>query len=85
MRGMMRALQFTPMCVLCLPSAACLAVGRLLTAFPETCRPHLDRLYPLLFANLHDNIPSVRQGGAEALANAARAYGETALTLILDR
>ncbi|XP_043236112.1 uncharacterized protein LOC122388790 isoform X2 [Amphibalanus amphitrite] len=64
---------------------ACLAVGRLLVAFPETCRPHLDRLYPLLFSNLHDNIPSVRQGGAEALANAVRAYGEQALTLVMNR
>ena len=68
-----------------MPPAACLAVGKLLVAFPETCRPRLEQLYPLLFANLHDNIPSVRQGGAEALAGAVRAYGEPALTLLMDR
>ncbi|XP_037085258.1 uncharacterized protein LOC119105821 isoform X2 [Pollicipes pollicipes] len=64
---------------------ACLAVGKLLAAFPEPCRPYLPRLYPLLFANLHDNIPSVRQGGAEALALAVRAYGAEAVDRVMDR
>ena len=31
-------------------------------------------LYPLFFENLHDNIPSVREGAAIALANVVQAY-----------
>lgn len=33
-------------------------------------------LYPLFYENLEDNIPSVRQGAAGALANVVRAYSE---------
>ena len=36
----------------------------------------MDELYPLFFENLQDNISSVRQGAALALANVVRAYGE---------
>ncbi len=36
----------------------------------------MEVLYPLFFANLADNIPSVRQGAAVALCNVAKAYGE---------
>jgi hypothetical protein len=35
----------------------------------------LDELFPLLFSNLEDSIPSIRQGGAVAIANVVRAYG----------
>ena len=35
----------------------------------------MDALYPLFFENLQDNIASVRQGAALALANVVRAYG----------
>ena len=42
-----------------------------------TCifRKSLDELFPLFFSNLEDSIPSVRQGGAVAIANVVRAYG----------
>ena len=35
----------------------------------------MDELFPLLCLNLEDSIPSVRQGGAVAIANVVRAYG----------
>ena len=35
----------------------------------------MDSLYPLFFENLQDNIPSVREGAAIALANVVKAYG----------
>lgn len=35
----------------------------------------MEELYPLFFTNLEDNIPSVRQGAAIALANVVKAYG----------
>ena len=35
----------------------------------------MDELFPLFFSNLEDSIPSVRQGGAVAIANVVRAYG----------
>ena len=38
-------------------------------------RKSLDELFPLFFSNLEDSIPSVRQGGAVAIANVVRAYG----------
>ena len=38
-------------------------------------RKSLDDLFPLLFSNLEDSIPSVRQGGAVAIANVIGAYG----------
>ena len=36
-------------------------------------------LYPLFYDNLSDPIPSVRQGGAVALTNVARAYPTVAV------
>lgn len=35
----------------------------------------MPALYPLFYNNLQDNIPSVRQGAALALANVAQVYG----------
>ena len=40
----------------------------------------MDALYPLFFENLQDNIPSVREGAAIALANVVKAYGGFNLT-----
>lgn len=42
-------------------------------------RGSMPTLYPLFFNNLQDNIPSVRQGAALALANVLKAYGESLL------
>ena len=36
----------------------------------------MDSLYPLFYENLQDNIPSVREGAAIALANVVKAYSE---------
>lgn len=38
-------------------------------------RSSMPALYPLFYNNLQDNIPSVRQGAALALANVAQVYG----------
>ncbi|XP_078673655.1 uncharacterized protein LOC144912352 [Branchiostoma floridae x Branchiostoma belcheri] len=65
--------------------AACIACGNFIQCFPEECRPQMDSLYPLFFANLQDNIPSVRQGAAVALANVARAYGAESLQFLLQK
>lgn len=35
----------------------------------------MPALYPLFYNNLQDNIPSVRQGAALALANVSQVYG----------
>ena len=35
----------------------------------------MEALYPLFYENLQDNIQSVREGAAIALANVVRAYG----------
>ena len=39
-------------------------------------RNSLSELFPLFFSNLKDSIPSVRQGGAVAIANIVKAYGK---------
>ena len=54
---------------------ACVAAGKFVLSYPtesERCKSSLESLF---FDNLHDPIPSVRQGGALALANLVRAYG----------
>ena len=58
------------------PLAACLACGNFITCFPEDCHVYLSQLYPLFLANLEDSIPSVRQGGAIAIGNLVKTYGE---------
>ncbi|XP_071785582.1 uncharacterized protein [Asterias amurensis] len=65
--------------------AACIACGKFVNCFPVESRPSMEVLYPLFFANLADNIPSVRQGAAVALCNVSKAYGEDASTLLLGR
>jgi hypothetical protein len=63
--------------------AACLACGGCVRAFPEESRAVLEELYALWFAHLWDNIYSVRQDSAAALADAARAYGGEAVARIV--
>eukprot|EP00057_Strongylocentrotus_purpuratus_P004297 XP_003728420.1 PREDICTED: uncharacterized protein LOC100889564 [Strongylocentrotus purpuratus] len=65
--------------------AACIACGNFIKCFPEESRQSLDALYPLFYENLQDNIPSVRQGAAAALANVTRAYGEAASSILLAK
>lgn len=43
------------------------------------------RLREFYFALLQDNIPSVRQGAAIAIANVVRAYGKDVLPLITEK
>ncbi|XP_063684832.1 uncharacterized protein LOC134819012 [Bolinopsis microptera] len=54
--------------------AACTACGNFVSVFAEECRAYIDRLMPLFYMNLEDNIPSVRQGAAIAISNIVRAY-----------
>lgn len=63
--------------------AACLACGKGVAAYPEESRQVLDELYALWLAHLSDNIPSVRQDSAAALADCVRAYGPEALDRLL--
>lgn len=65
--------------------AACLACGNFVVCFPDECRSSLDALFPLFFTNLEDNITSVRQGAAAALANVVKAYGEDALNVVMKK
>ena len=57
----------------------------LLIAFPAKSREVLEELYSLWFAHLADNIYSVRQDSAVALGDAARAYGEEAVSRIVTQ
>ncbi|CAH3155687.1 unnamed protein product [Porites evermanni] len=65
--------------------AACVACGNFVLCFPEECSPSMDELYPLFFGNLADGIPSVRQGAAMSLGNVVKAYGESALVIVLKK
>lgn len=56
---------------------------RCVAAYPEETREVLDALYALWFDHLWDNIPTVREDSAGALANAVRAYGQEALDKIV--
>jgi hypothetical protein len=62
--------------------AACVATGRFVGAFPEGCRARLPELYPLWFAALTDNIWSVREDSAVALAQIAAALGDESLAKV---
>lgn len=64
---------------------ACLAVGSLVPAFSDASAPYMDRLLPLMFDSVFDNIPSVRQGGAESLALVASACPQLCHPLISKR
>ncbi|CAG0913978.1 unnamed protein product [Notodromas monacha] len=57
--------------------AACVACGNYILSFPSECRSSVDKLMPLFFENLEDNIPSVRQGAAASLAKVVQAYGDS--------
>ena len=65
--------------------AACLACGRCVAAFPEESRDVLEKLYELWFGHLWDNIFSVREDSAVALADVIRAYGQEAISRILPK
>ncbi|KAG0725181.1 hypothetical protein GWK47_039084 [Chionoecetes opilio] len=65
--------------------AACVACGNFILCFPEEAKGSMEELYPLFFTNLHDNIPSVRQGAAVAVANVVRAYGTDALPMVVEK
>lgn len=43
----------------------------------------LDALYPLWVDHLWDNIPTVREDSAVALAQAVRAYGQEAIDKVI--
>ncbi|KAK6182480.1 hypothetical protein SNE40_010161 [Patella caerulea] len=65
--------------------AACVACGNFVLCFPDESRGSMPALYPLFFNNLQDNIASVRQGAAIALANVVKAYGEESSEIILNK
>ena len=71
--------------------AACTACGNFVAVFAEECRAYIDRLMPLFYMNLEDNIPSVRQGAAIAISKIVQAYSSplskdvlTKLSQLLD-
>ena len=47
---------------------ACLACGHFVSSFPEECKPVMHELTHLWFEHLSDNIQSVREHSAQALA-----------------
>jgi len=65
--------------------ASCVACGNFILCFPEESKGAMKELYPLFYENLQDNISSVRQGAALALANVVRAYNEEALEVVLKK
>ncbi|CAH1792996.1 unnamed protein product [Owenia fusiformis] len=65
--------------------ASCIACGNFLRCFAEESKGSLDALFPLFFENLQDNIPSVRQGAANALANVILAYGDEVIPMIVAK
>ncbi|CAM9153116.1 unnamed protein product [Pylaiella littoralis] len=58
--------------------AACVASGRFAGAYPEECRPSLDKLYERWFRHVGDPIWSVREDSATALGAVCKAYGQEA-------
>jgi len=52
--------------------AACVACGRCVLCYPEVCKPRLQELLDLWCAHLWDNVQSVRENSARALADAMR-------------
>lgn len=71
--------------VRCLPLWLLLPLSpvRCVVSYPQETREVLDSLYALWFDHLWDNIPTVRENSAAALANAVRAYGEEATTKVV--
>ncbi|CAM9979762.1 unnamed protein product, partial [Hapterophycus canaliculatus] len=64
--------------------AACVASGRFAGAYPEECRPSLDKLYERWFRHVGDPIWSVRDDSATALGAVCRAYGEEAYSKVFE-
>ncbi|KAK2561519.1 hypothetical protein P5673_015491 [Acropora cervicornis] len=65
--------------------AACVACGNFVLCFPQESSPRMGEFYPLFFENLSDSIPSVRQGAAISLGNVVKAYGESALAVVMGK
>ncbi|KAK2162572.1 hypothetical protein LSH36_96g05027 [Paralvinella palmiformis] len=63
--------------------ASCVSCGNFVLCFPDEARDTMEALYPLFYENLQDNIQSVREGAAIAMANVVRAYGRGALDVVL--
>ena len=63
---------------------ACRAAGAFVCAFPQQSKPALAQLMPLWLAHLHDNIGSVREHAAVALAQALAVYGGDVYAQVLD-
>jgi hypothetical protein len=53
-------------------------------SFPEESREVLDSLYSLWLDHLSDNIPTVREDSAMALAKAITVYGEEAVAFVVN-
>ncbi|KAI8468417.1 MAG: armadillo-type protein [Monoraphidium minutum] len=64
--------------------AACVACGRCVAAYPEDARPALPELFALWVDHVWDNIPTVREDSAAALARAAGAYGDEAAARVVE-
>ncbi len=62
--------------------AACAASGTLVRHFPAETRAQLIQLMPKWLNQLDDNVWSVREHAAVAIADAVRAFGQDVLTLI---
>lgn len=62
--------------------AACAASGTLVRHFPAETRAQLIQLVPKWLKQLDDNVWSVREHAAVAIADAVRAFGQDVLTLI---
>lgn len=65
--------------------AACIACGNFVMCFPEESSSCMEKLLPLFYGNLEDNIYSVRQGAALSLGKVASAYGEEIEKKLLDK
>lgn len=65
--------------------AACVACGNFVAAFSVECESYLEQLLPLFYANLEDNIPSVRHGAAIALTKVSRKYSDDVLMDMLGK
>eukprot|EP00041_Stephanoeca_diplocostata_P031731 m.995258 g.995258 ORF g.995258 m.995258 type:complete len:648 (-) comp24016_c0_seq8:1667-3610(-) len=62
--------------------AACIACGRFVSKFPVESGPRMEQLYKLFLDHVCDNIWSVRENAAVALAQVVTAFGEDAYQAI---
>ncbi|PIK43733.1 hypothetical protein BSL78_19410 [Apostichopus japonicus] len=65
--------------------AACVACGNFILCFPEEASSYMEKLLPLFFGNLEDNILSVRQGAAISLGKVANVYGNEVEKKLLEK